>query len=484
MGSGATESATTVSTGTTEGGDTMGTGASTSDGSGTTGVVCDPTLTACGEACVDLQTDPAHCGSCDAACGLVCAQGTCMDPRTWGTPEVIDDADGTVLLPRIAMMPSSQAVVVWSQNEDQSTRLVRAARYDGTWTNDGAISGPTGFDDKPEVAVNPDGDALVAWHRTGGGPPTVWAAGFQGGSWTAEVRISADNEMSIVPRVAIGPDGNGIAVWQQIDRFILRRYVASTMSWESEEMPGGMNTGDVRVEIAADGAAIVAWIEADNNIPSAWSCRYVQGSGCDQASPIESSNWTILALELAVNPAGDAVAVWQAGTNNANDGVFASVYDVDAGTWSASSDALDSSSKQAFSPRVAMDAAGNAVAVWIQTEGGGQSIWANRYVSGQGWEGVETLEDSSETAQEARVAMDAAGNAVAVWVQADGNAPSLWANRYVVGLGWTGPERVETMDGNVLEPDVAMGGDGVAIAVWKHETAMTLDADIYASVLQ
>jgi hypothetical protein len=40
---------------------------------------CDAGDTACGEVCVDLNLDPAHCGSCDQACdaGAVCLMGAC-----------------------------------------------------------------------------------------------------------------------------------------------------------------------------------------------------------------------------------------------------------------------------------------------------------------------------------------------------------------------------------------------------------------------
>lgn len=41
---------------------------------------CDAGLTACNGACVDLQTDPQHCGACNTACatGDTCSGGTCQ----------------------------------------------------------------------------------------------------------------------------------------------------------------------------------------------------------------------------------------------------------------------------------------------------------------------------------------------------------------------------------------------------------------------
>src|SRR5262249_9026317 len=42
-------------------------------------LICPGGLTACGDTCTHLGTDPLHCGSCDNACasGSVCSAGAC-----------------------------------------------------------------------------------------------------------------------------------------------------------------------------------------------------------------------------------------------------------------------------------------------------------------------------------------------------------------------------------------------------------------------
>src|SRR5690606_1592584 len=63
-------------------------------------------------------------------------------------------------------------------------------------------------------------------------------------------------------------------------------------------------------------------------------------------------------------------------------------------------------------PQIAVDAKGNAIAVWQQSDGTRNNIWANRYVVGTGW-GVATLieKDDAGAARNAQVAVDAKGNA-------------------------------------------------------------------------
>ena len=41
--------------------------------------VCRPELTDCNGVCVDLQSDPDHCGACAAPCMDVCVSGVCAD---------------------------------------------------------------------------------------------------------------------------------------------------------------------------------------------------------------------------------------------------------------------------------------------------------------------------------------------------------------------------------------------------------------------
>jgi hypothetical protein len=77
-----------------------------------------------------------------------------------------------------------------------------------------------------------------------------------------------------------------------------------------------------------------------------------------------------------------------------------------------------------------MDANGNAIAVWAQDDGPTMSIYANRYVAGTGWQEAQLIEDGTGEARYPQIAMNASGNAIAVWEQYDGSAWSIYANVY------------------------------------------------------
>jgi hypothetical protein len=67
--------------------DTGGTPDTPAAGGGGAGLDCSGTLTLCGDLCVDLTSDPGHCGSCEGACAaeLVCSASVCTSGCATGT---------------------------------------------------------------------------------------------------------------------------------------------------------------------------------------------------------------------------------------------------------------------------------------------------------------------------------------------------------------------------------------------------------------
>ena len=73
------------------------------------------------------------------------------------------------------------------------------------------------------------------------------------------------------------------------------------------------------------------------------------------------------------------------------------------------------------------------------------SIWSSLYIAGSGWgEPVRVETDNTNSARNARVAFDTNGNAIAVWIQSDGLRDNVLANRYTAGQGWGSAVLIET----------------------------------------
>ena len=115
----------------------------------------------------------------------------------------------------------------------------------------------------------------------------------------------------------------------------------------------------------------------------------------------------------------------------------------------------------AGSVKLAFDGKGNAVAVWSQSDGARNNIYANRYVGATGtWQGVQLIEtNDSGNALAPQIAADANGNAVVVWYQTGiaGGVTNIYANRYSgASSTWQGAQLIETNDsGSAIDPQIA-----------------------------
>ena len=124
-------------------------------------------------------------------------------------------------------------------------------------------------------------------------------------------------------------------------------------------------------------------------------------------------------------------------------------------------------------PRVAMDGAGNAIAIWAQPDPatpGVQSLFANRYTAASdSWGTTAELLETLDTYVEGyELAMNPQGTAMVIWSQDDpGSVTSIFARRYTAATGWEPVEVVENDDVNEARyPDITLDPQGNATAVW------------------
>lgn len=164
--------------------------------------------------------------------------------------------------------------------------------------------------------------------------------------------------------------------------------------------------------------------------------------------------------QVAFDSSGNAMAVWQQ-----SDNIMARHY-TPAGQWDTTQP-IETAVGAANKPQVAFDSAGNAIAVWYQSDGSYNNIYANRYIADSGWGTAVKIETVDGDVNDPQIAVDSSGNAIAVWEQSTGPCFSLRGNLYTAGIGWGTAVLLETDDsGDVDQPQVSFDPDGNAIAVW------------------
>ena len=394
----------------------------------------------------------------------------------WTPAELIETSNaGGARAPQIAVDADGRALAVWAQFEG-SRHKIWANRFDGTSWGVAAIieAGSGGTASAPQIALNSGGQAFAVWTQFDGTRDNVWANRFDGTAWgTAEVIDVDDLGSSRFPQVALDADGRAIAVWAQFDgtwyRILTRRFDGS--DWgaaELIEVRNLVNLGDgsvPQIVLDGNGRALAVWEQFDGSRNNIWGNRF-DGSVWGIAGRLQTDIASeASAPQIAINSDGQAVAVW-AQSDGTRDNIWANSFDGNG--WGMAEQIETDNAGGAFNPQIALDADGSAIAVWQQSDGARNNIWANRF-DGSAWGAAEQIEtDNVGSAVAPQVALDAKGRALVVWHQSDGSRNNIWANRFD-GSAWGTAEQIETDDaGHASAPQIAFDADGRASAVWQQ----------------
>lgn len=180
---------------------------------------------------------------------------------------------------------------------------------------------------------------------------------------------------------------------------------------------------------------------------------------------ISSAAVDVDAPRIAVDVAGDGVAVWYQSIGVRD--VIESAARSAVGGWSGPVQAASGS--DAYGPEVALDGRGDATAVWYEFDGNEDVVDAATRTAGGTWSAPQQLSVPSVLgggADEPQLAVDANGDAVAVWYQFDGINYVIEAARLPAGGTWSAPQQLSGPGGDAYGPHVAIDAHGIATAIW------------------
>ncbi|NJM43693.1 MAG: hypothetical protein HC858_06420, partial [Brachymonas sp.] len=358
--------------------------------------------------------------------------------------------------------------------EISHTAYVCNAAPPKSWAAATLIESDNGIAIDPQIAVDPNGNAVAVWRQLDGAVFNIWANRFTpSGGWGTVELIETDNAGNASsPQVAIDANGNAVAVWRQTDgslNNIWANRFSPNAGWGTAELIEVDNLGSAfapQVTMNATGQAVAVWFQSDGVRQNIWANHFTPLAGWGTAALIETDNTgDALSPQVSMDANGNAVAVWlqfQGGRADIRINQFAPTTG-----WGAAALLETDNTGTALNPQVSMNATGQAIAVWYQFDGIRFNILASTYAPGQGWSPPELIETNADQAAEPKVALAANGHAVVVWQQSEGVRDSIWANTFQVGLGWGTATLIETDNaGSALSPQVAINDSGQAVAVW------------------
>lgn len=282
--------------------------------------------------------------------------------------------------PRVAVNSNGVAVATWRESSEVHA-AVRGAASD-SFTDVGAISKTASLAINPihDVAIDPAGNAVAAWIRDN----TKVEANRRpaGGSFAApaaaDTIADAGDANNLV--LAIAPGGQATAMWTRplptsvirfAERTVNPSFAAGGWNPADTASPTGQNASNASVALDAQNTAIAIWenttigkVEAGIR-PSGGSF-----SGFTPLSGIAGS----FASQVDVAPDGSAVAIWRGSSGGkpaiqavrrAPGGELSGVTDIAIGDPAPADPQV-----QLFNPSVAVDAEGNAGAVWSRFRNG------------------------------------------------------------------------------------------------------------------
>lgn len=281
---------------------------------------------------------------------------------TWPNANDLSSAPLEIKNHAVALDAGGNAVAVWAQRDNTTFYVVGDLRpaAGGVWLAPVALSS-IGSDASagPALAVVPSGEGLVAW--IDGGALRVVHGNAATGLWDAPVSpagggVNADTDVD----VALNPAGDAVAVWSWRRtptgaNIVQAAFRPAGGNWDAVADIGGAASGPSRVQTAINNAGSVALIWRDGS--SLKGAGRSRSTGNWSAPATIATNVALSGASLAMTPTGNAAAAWP---NSATGAIRAAIRP--AG--SAWQPPVRVSSPGSSDPRVALDAASRAVAVW------------------------------------------------------------------------------------------------------------------------
>lgn len=362
--------------------------------------------------------------------------------------------------------------------------LVFTAPAHATWLPAMAIS-ETGehVGSPPQVVLDAQGDATAVWSEWDGEDTVVESAYRPAGEgWQAPVDISEASGAAVLvpgerdadyPRIAVDGDGDVTVVWER------NTGADETVIQAASRPAGGSWQAPVDVsEPSITASAEEPWVASDEHgdVTAVWEREGVvqsalrpAGEGWEASVDVSEPGVQALTPQAAVDAEGDATAVWMIQVEGRL--LPRTAYRPADGDWGAPTDIADG--EEGGDPQIALDAHGDTLVVWTDNGGGGAALRGAYRPAGGEWQAPVAISAGGEEVQFPRLALDAQGDALVAW-GGDTNAAGGYERVKVAyrpaGGGWEAATALSENGGNASPGAVAFDQQGNAVVIWQRQS--------------
>jgi hypothetical protein len=395
----------------------------------------------------------------------------------WSLPEDLSAESQEIQTPQIAVDANGNATAVWLRSNGINWIIQASTKpFNGIWQaipNDLSADGQNAFD--PQIAVDANGNATAVWTRSNGiNNITQSSTKPFNGSWQGTPDdLSALGQDALFPQIVVDANGNATAVW---GRFNGTNWIIQSSTkpfngtWQAipdDLSVPGQTAWNPQIAVDANGNATAVWwrFNGTNDIIQSSAKPFGgswQGTPDNLSTPGQSADFP----QIAVDADGNATAVWR--KSNGTNVITQSSTKPFNGSWQAIPDDLSAPVQDVQFPQIAVDANGNATAVWARSNGTEDIIQSSTKPFNGTWQATpDDLSAPGQGAAEPQIAVDANGDVTAVWMRNNGTNVLIQASTKLFGGSWQAvPEDLSALGQDAAQPQISMNANGNAAVVW------------------
>ncbi|MFZ2113121.1 MAG: PKD domain-containing protein [Solirubrobacteraceae bacterium] len=301
--------------------------------------------------------------------------------------------------------------------------------------------------------------------------------------WLSPQTLSEPGKDASQQQVAFDQGGDAVAVWESSggpEPVIMAAARPAGGVFGAAQTLSDPSAFSMSPDVANDaqGDAVAVWLQFDGANARVLAAYRPAGGPFGAPQTLSAAGYEAREPRVAMNAAGEAVIVWSLGSGLSEEAQAASASP--GGIFGAAQD-LTGFTAAASLPQVTLDSHGDAIAVWEGWDGSKIRIQEASRPAGGNFGAPEFLSPAGENAGTPRVAFDSGGNALAAW-RFDGSPASTIQGDYrPVGSAFSAPQTVSTPSSTPAQaPQVAFDAQGDGVVAWQQSDGS--EPRIYASV--
>jgi hypothetical protein len=381
----------------------------------------------------------------------------------------------------IASTPDGTTIAAWTQGDVTcagGTQIAVAVRPpNGAFGAPQLLSDPALVASDPKLAADAAGNVIAVWVEGGN---IRYSLRPVGGGFSAPLSIPGAGPLAAAPAVAYRGDTAVVGWTRALAGIDVAAEVAVKPALSATfGLPQSFNTpvapaADVDVAVTASGAASIAWQTTATILDTLHSAARAPGGPFVEMPTVfttTANGDAIRRPRVEMSPNGSATLLWtyfdSAATTSrvltaerTANGPFGSVDTISNATVSSGTGgAID----------LAVDGAGNAIAIWW----GGTMQASYKPAGGSFGPVIQNISAPNFVITTPRIAFDASGRAIAAWSSPGGPIFGVQGAVLVKGapaFGPVGEHAQPAAGGNHLdgETPIALDDEGNAVSIWRH----------------